>query len=53
MDLVHSISIIPGGVTNPVTNVVTPARPLCLYPLFARYRGHGKTTAASSYICTA
>ena len=46
-------SIIPGGVTNPVTNVVTPARPLCLYPLFARYRGHGKTTAASSYICTA
>jgi len=45
-------STIPGGLTNPITNVVTKARPLCLYPLFARYRGHGRTTAAGSYICT-
>jgi Tannase and feruloyl esterase len=44
-------STIPGAVTNPVTNVATQSRPLCRYPLFARYRGHGSTTAAGSYVC--
>jgi len=44
-------STIPGAVTNPVTNAVTPSRPLCLYPLVARYRGHGSKAAASSYAC--
>jgi feruloyl esterase len=44
-------STIPGAVTNPVTNAVTPSRPLCPYPQVARYRGHGSTTAASSYVC--
>jgi Tannase and feruloyl esterase len=46
-------STIPGSVTNPVTGATVPSRPLCLYPLFARYTGHGRTTAASSYTCTA
>lgn len=46
-------SSIPGTVTNPVTNAVTETRPLCLYPLTARYTGHGSTTAASSYTCKA
>ena len=44
-------STILGAVTNPAANVVTDSRPLCLYPLFARYRGQGSTTAASSYVC--
>lgn len=46
-------STIPGAVTNPVTNAVTESRPLCRYPLSARYTGHGSTTAASSYVCKA
>src|SRR5258708_38756193 len=41
-----------GTVTDPVTNVVTQSRPLCLYPLVARYLGHGHTTTASSFACT-
>jgi hypothetical protein len=44
---------IPGSVTNPITNVVTRRQPLCRYPLFARYRGHGRRTVASSYTCKA
>ena len=46
-------STIPGSVTNPVTNLATPAQPLCSYPLFARYRGRGSRTAANSYTCSA
>jgi feruloyl esterase len=44
-------AVIPGAITDPATNVVTATRPLCLYPEFARYRGHGSTTQASSYRC--
>ena len=44
---------IPGALTNPVTGAATPSRPLCLYPLVARYTGHGPATAASSYACAA
>jgi hypothetical protein len=44
-------AIIPGETVDPTTNVVTDSRPLCLYPLFARYTGHGSTTQASSYVC--
>jgi hypothetical protein len=40
-----------GATTDPATNVVTDTRPLCLYPKFARYRGHGSTTQASSFTC--
>ncbi len=46
-------SSIPGTATDPVTNAVTETRPLCLYPLTARYTGHGSTTAASRYTCKA
>ena len=46
-------STIPGSVTSPVTNLATPAQPLCSYPLFARYRGRGSRTAANSYTCSA
>ena len=42
---------IPGAVTDPVTGAATASRPLCRYPLVARYTGHGSTTAASSYVC--
>jgi hypothetical protein len=46
-------STIPGTVADPVTNLVTQSRPLCLYPLVARYLGHGSTAAASSFACAA
>lgn len=42
---------IPGAMTDSGANVVTKSRPLCLYPLSARYLGHGSTTAANSYTC--
>jgi hypothetical protein len=45
-------STIPGTVTDPATNHVTQSRPLCLYPLVARYLGHGSTTLASSLTCS-
>ena len=41
-----------GTTTDPVTNVVTDSRPICAYPKFARYTGHGSTTVASSYTCS-
>jgi hypothetical protein len=44
---------IPGEIIDPATNVVTASRPLCLYPMFARYTGHGSTTQASNYHCAA
>jgi hypothetical protein len=43
--------VIPGAIVDPATNVVTDSRPLCLYPKFARYIGHGSTTVASSFVC--
>jgi len=43
---------IPGTTVDPATGMVTGYRPLCLYPGFARYIGHGSTTAASSFVCT-
>jgi hypothetical protein len=41
----------PGETIDPATNVVTDSRPICEYPRFARYTGHGSTTVASSYTC--
>jgi len=41
-----------GATTDPATGVVTDTRPLCLYPKFARYSGHGSTTQASSFTCS-
>jgi Tannase and feruloyl esterase len=40
-----------GTTTDPATGVVTDSRPICLYPKFARYTGHGSTTEASSFAC--
>ena len=40
-----------GTTVDPVTGVVTDSRPVCEYPRFARYTGHGSTTEASSYTC--
>jgi len=40
-----------GATTDPATGVVTDSRPLCLYPRFARYTGHGSTTQASNFVC--
>jgi hypothetical protein len=42
---------IPGSVADPATGDAVSSWPLCLYPMLARYRGHGSTTAASSYTC--
>jgi len=40
-----------GTTTDPATGVVTDSRPICLYPKFARYTGHGSTTQARNYVC--
>jgi Tannase and feruloyl esterase len=40
-----------GTTVDPATGVVTDSRPVCEYPRFARYTGHGSTTVASSYTC--
>jgi Tannase and feruloyl esterase len=40
-----------GTTTDPATGVVTDSRPVCLYPEFAQYTGHGSTTNAASYVC--
>jgi hypothetical protein len=39
-----------GTVTNPTTNAVTLSRPLCAYPLSARYTGHGSTDEAKNFV---
>jgi len=44
-------TVIPGATIDPTTGVVTDTRPICLYPEFARYSGHGSTTQASSFVC--
>jgi len=31
---------------------VTRSRPLCQYPLVAKYKGTGSTDAASSFVCS-
>jgi len=40
-----------GTITDPTTGAVTASRPVCLYPDFARYTGHGSPNSASSYVC--
>jgi hypothetical protein len=40
-----------GTITNPVTGAVTRSRPLCMYPLVARYTGHGSPNEARDFIC--
>jgi Tannase and feruloyl esterase len=40
-----------GTTVDPATGVITDSRPVCLYPRFARYTGHGSTTVASSFTC--
>lgn len=42
---------IPGTVTDPTTGQVTLSRPLCAYPLVARYTGHGSTSQARNFTC--
>ena len=40
-----------GTVVDPATNVVILSRPLCMYPLTARYTGHGSADDASNFAC--
>ena len=42
---------LPGSVTDASGNVVM-TRPICMYPLVARYNGHGSTNEASSFVCS-
>jgi pimeloyl-ACP methyl ester carboxylesterase len=37
--------------TNAATGRVTMSRPLCAFPLVARYTGHGSTNLAQNFIC--
>ena len=39
-------------IVDPATNVVTMSRPLCAYPLMARYKGHGSTNEAGNFTCS-
>jgi feruloyl esterase len=43
--------VLLGTTVDPATGVVTDSRPICRYPQFARYTGHGSTTVASSFTC--
>jgi len=38
-------------VADPATGAVILSRPLCAYPLVARYNGHGSTTQARNFTC--
>jgi len=38
-------------VADPATGAVILSRPLCAYPLVARYTGHGSTSQAQNFIC--
>jgi feruloyl esterase len=38
-------------VADPATGTVTLSRPLCAYPLVARYAGHGSASQAQNFIC--
>jgi tannase/feruloyl esterase len=40
-----------GTLANPVTGAVTRSRQLCMYPLVARYTGHGSTNDARNFTC--
>jgi hypothetical protein len=40
-----------GTLANPVTGAVIRSRPLCMYPLVARYTGHGSTNKARNFTC--
>jgi hypothetical protein len=40
-----------GTITNPVTGAVIRSRPLCMYPLVARYTGHGSMNQAGNFTC--
>jgi hypothetical protein len=39
--------------TDPTTGSVVLSRPLCEYPSYPRYKGHGNVNVASSFTCTA
>jgi feruloyl esterase len=49
----HAPTSILATIVDPATNVVTMSRPLCAYPLAARHNGHGSTSQASSFTCSA
>jgi hypothetical protein len=40
-----------GTITSPVTGAVIRSRPLCMYPLIARYTGHGSVNEARDFSC--
>jgi Tannase and feruloyl esterase len=42
---------IPAALIDPATGSVVETRPLCAYPLVARYNGHGSTTDAANFTC--
>ncbi|HWD07356.1 MAG TPA: tannase/feruloyl esterase family alpha/beta hydrolase [Amycolatopsis sp.] len=43
---------IPATLSDPTTGA-TLSRPLCAYPLVARYTGHGSTSQARNFVCAA
>jgi hypothetical protein len=42
---------IPAALVDPATGGVVQTRPLCAYPLVARYNGHGSTNDAANFTC--
>jgi feruloyl esterase len=38
-------------VTDPATGAVTLSRPLCAYPLVARYNGQGRASQVRNFTC--
>ena len=40
------------GTTTDASGNVVMTRPICMYPLVARYKGHGSINDASSFVCS-
>jgi len=49
----HAPGTLKASRLDPATGATLMARPLCVYPAYPRYRGHGDVNAALSYVCTA
>jgi feruloyl esterase len=48
----HAPVTIAADVVDPATNVTTATHKLCMYPLVARYSGHGSTNDAANFTCS-
>jgi feruloyl esterase len=48
----HEPETLTARKVDPATGATLLSRPLCVYPAYPRYKGHGDPNAASSFVCT-